>query len=164
MWGAVGGIHHKKHHHEYSAPPLCKIDDLTPAGHVFGRVSPTPVVLPPLSSALPAHRVHSGRSRGVSFYLVPHYQENAFHLHNDNFLPITSSILSTPCLCHGTELASCTRYEKVGLEQALARRTCGVHGWSTYTSSPGTWTCVCATCSAIYPIVPRVTSICWGFC
>ncbi|CAM9196307.1 unnamed protein product [Ascophyllum nodosum] len=52
------------------------------------------------------------RSHGVSFYFVPHFQENTFHLHNDNILPMASSILSTPCLCNGTELGSCTRRRK----------------------------------------------------
>lgn len=59
------------------------------------------------------------RSHGVSFYLVPHFQENAFHLHNDNIMPMTASILSTPCLCSGEELESCTQLRKVRLDVDL---------------------------------------------
>ncbi|CAM9773321.1 unnamed protein product, partial [Pylaiella littoralis] len=52
------------------------------------------------------------RTTGVSFYWVPHFQENAYHLHNDNFMPMSSNILSTPCLCDEVTLASCNLYEK----------------------------------------------------
>lgn len=55
------------------------------------------------------------RTTGFSFYSVPHFQENAYHLHNDNFIPVSSNILSTPCLCDGVTLSSCNRHEKVKL-------------------------------------------------
>ncbi|CAM9852900.1 unnamed protein product [Ectocarpus sp. 4 AP-2014] len=55
------------------------------------------------------------RTKGVSFYSVPHYQENAYHLHNDNFMPTSTNILSTPCLCDGVELSSCNRFEKTNV-------------------------------------------------
>ncbi|CAB1103466.1 unnamed protein product [Ectocarpus sp. CCAP 1310/34] len=55
------------------------------------------------------------RTKGVSFYSVPHYQENAYHLHNDNFMPTSTNILSTPCLCDGVELSSCNRIEKTNV-------------------------------------------------
>lgn len=60
----------------------------------------------------------TNRTKGVSFYSVPHYQENAYHLHNDNFMPTSTNILSTPCLCDGVELSSCNRFEKVCLGRA----------------------------------------------
>ncbi|CAM9428563.1 unnamed protein product, partial [Ectocarpus sp. 13 AM-2016] len=65
------------------------------------------------------------RTRGVSFYSVPHYQENAYHLHNDNFMPTSTNILSTPCLCDGVELSSCNRFEKTNVRTPQVKQKHG---------------------------------------
>ncbi|CAN0396529.1 unnamed protein product, partial [Ectocarpus sp. 8 AP-2014] len=65
------------------------------------------------------------RTKGVSFYSVPHYQENAYHLHNDNFMPTSTNILSTPCLCDGVELSSCNRFEKTNVRTPQVKQKHG---------------------------------------